>query len=57
MTKDTYESPLASRYASREMLYLFSPDKKFISQDTRHLTKGGAEFYAHKLDFNPIFPQ
>lgn len=27
--KRTYESPLASRYASEEMLYLFSPDKKF----------------------------
>ena len=27
--KNTYESPLASRYASEEMLYLFSPDKKF----------------------------
>lgn len=27
--KNTYESPLASRYASDEMLYLFSPDKKF----------------------------
>lgn len=25
----TYESPLSSRYASEEMLYLFSPDKKF----------------------------
>ena len=31
MTKDTYESPLASRYASREMLCLFSPDKKFTT--------------------------
>ncbi len=31
MTKDTYESPLASRYASREMLFLFSPDKKFTT--------------------------
>ena len=29
MTKDTYESPLNSRYASREMQYIFSPDKKF----------------------------
>ena len=29
--KDLYESPLASRYASREMLYLFSPDKKFTT--------------------------
>ncbi len=26
---DIYESPLASRYASPEMLYLFSPQKKF----------------------------
>ena len=29
MKKDQYESPLASRYASEEMLYIFSPDKKF----------------------------
>ncbi len=29
MSKDTYESPLNSRYASREMQYIFSPDKKF----------------------------
>lgn len=27
--KDTYESPLSSRYADREMKYLFSPDMKF----------------------------
>ena len=26
---DRYESPLCSRYASEEMMYLFSPDKKF----------------------------
>ena len=26
---DRYESPLSSRYASPEMLYIFSPDKKF----------------------------
>lgn len=31
MSKTIYESPLASRYASREMLYLFSPDKKFMT--------------------------
>jgi adenylosuccinate lyase len=29
--KIAYESPLGSRYASREMLYLFSPDNKFIT--------------------------
>ncbi|WP_456096292.1 lyase family protein, partial [Peptostreptococcus sp.] len=27
--KNTYESPLTSRYASKEMQVLFSPDKKF----------------------------
>jgi len=28
---NTYESPLSSRYASNEMLYIFSPDKKFTT--------------------------
>jgi adenylosuccinate lyase len=27
--RNSYESPLSSRYASKEMLYIFSPDKKF----------------------------
>lgn len=31
MNKSAYESPLGSRYASDEMLYLFSPDKKFTT--------------------------
>ena len=29
MSKDCYESPLSSRYASKEMKYNFSPDMKF----------------------------
>ncbi len=29
MSRDIYESPLNSRYAGKEMKYLFSPDKKF----------------------------
>ncbi len=29
--KDTYESPLSSRYADHEMKYLFSPDMKFCT--------------------------
>ena len=29
MVKDTYESHLSARYASKEMKYIFSPDKKF----------------------------
>ena len=31
MNRNIYETPLASRYASAEMLYLFSPDKKFTT--------------------------
>ena len=29
MSFDKYESPLSQRYASKEMQYIFSPDKKF----------------------------
>jgi adenylosuccinate lyase len=29
MSRDAYETPLASRYASKEMVFLFSPNKKF----------------------------
>ncbi|MCR4843107.1 MAG: adenylosuccinate lyase [Eubacterium sp.] len=29
MSNDKYESPLSARYASKEMQYIFSPDKKF----------------------------
>ena len=31
MRHDRYESPLSSRYASDEMQYVFSPDKKFTT--------------------------
>lgn len=29
MSQDVYVSPLSTRYASKEMQYIFSPDKKF----------------------------
>ena len=29
MSRDKYMSPLSERYASKEMQYVFSPDKKF----------------------------
>ena len=41
MNQNKYESPLSSRYASQEMQYIFSPDKKFSTCRT-----GGA--YATK---------
>ncbi len=31
MSNDRYQSPLSERYASREMQYIFSPDKKFCT--------------------------
>jgi len=31
MPNNCYETPLASRYASREMLHIFSPDMKFLT--------------------------
>ena len=31
ISKPSYESPLNSRYASPEMQYIFSPDKKFTT--------------------------
>ena len=34
MARDTYESPLSSRYADKEMKYLFSPDMKFRNMGT-----------------------
>ena len=66
MSRDTYESPLASRYASREMQYLFSPDNKFrtwrrlwvaLAEAERELglpiTDGQiAELKAHMEDIN-----
>ena len=33
MSTDKYTSPLSERYASKEMQYIFSPDKKFKTMD------------------------
>ncbi len=34
---------------------VFSKDHKYLSQDCKHLSKGGAEFYADAIDFSTIF--
>jgi len=63
---DRYQSPLAERYASKEMQYIFSPDKKFrtwrrlwiaLAKSEKELGLGItdeqiAELEAHKDDIN-----
>ena len=34
---------------------VFTDDKRYISQDCRHLTQAGAQWYANKLDWDLIF--
>lgn len=34
---------------------VFSDDGRFISQDCRHLTRAGAQFYAKKIDWNQYY--
>lgn len=38
-----------------ENVVVFSQNNKYMSQDTRHLSKGGAEYYAKKINFKDIF--
>ena len=35
MSNDRYVSPLSERYASKEMQYIFSPDKKFRTKSSK----------------------
>ena len=41
---------LAPVRTGEESVRVFSDDKKVISQDTEHLTLGGAKFYAKIFD-------
>lgn len=34
---------------------VFTPENKFISPDTRHLSQSGAQFFANQIDFNELF--
>lgn len=49
MGRDTYESPLSSRYADKEMKYLFSPDMKFKTWRKLWIALAEAE---HELGLN-----
>ena len=49
MTTDRYQSPLSERYASKEMQYIFSPDKKFRTWRKLWIALAKAE---HKLGLN-----
>lgn len=53
MATNTYESPLSSRYASEEMLYTFSADKKFSTWRRLWLALARAEM---ELDL-PVTPE
>lgn len=53
--KDKYVDLLGLSTAGKNKVVVFSQDNKFISQDTRHLSKGGAEYFANKIDFKKIF--
>ena len=47
--RDTYESPLSSRYADKEMKYIFSPDMKFKTWRKLWIALAEAE---HELGLN-----
>ena len=51
MSTDRYVSPLSERYASKEMQYIFSPDKKFktwrraVDRAGRDRERVGTQYY------------
>ena len=54
--KDKYIDLLALSLVSNDgSVVVFSQDGKYMSQDTRHLSKGGAEYFAKKINFDKIF--
>lgn len=54
--KDKYIDLLDMALVKNNEVIVFSKEHKFLSQDCRHLSKGGAEYYANKIDFHKIFP-
>lgn len=53
--KDKYIDLLELAHVGKGKVVVFSQGNKYISQDTSHLSQGGAKYFANKIDFNKIF--
>lgn len=49
---DNYIDLISLAKVSDGKVRVFSEDGRFISQDCRHLTRAGAQFYAKKIDWS-----
>ena len=52
---DNYIDLLTPSLVDDQHVRVFTNDKRYISQDCRHLTQAGAQWYAKILDWNRIF--
>lgn len=52
---DHYIDMIAYAKTADGRIRVFSPEGKLISQDCEHLTRGGAVYYAERIDFTKIF--
>ncbi len=55
MWKDHYIDMMSPLMNENGEIRVFTDDKKYISQDCRHLTIHGAKYYAKIIDFETIF--
>ena len=51
---DIYIDMIAMVMQPDGKVLVFSDDGRFISQDCRHLTRAGAQYYAKLMDWNKI---
>lgn len=55
--KDKYIDLLKLVETGNGKVMVFTPNHKYISFDTHHLTQGGVEYYAKEINFDKIFMQ
>lgn len=53
--QDNYVDFIEIARTEGENVRVFTPDHRFISQDCRHLTQAGAQWYATQFDWAEIF--